>query len=91
MIRRTWFIVGCLWALVSCTKKEEAVESNPTTPSTEIAPPVVPSAANPVVAEEDDSGLVTSADLEEKAVQAITEKNLDSQLDELEKEIGKSE
>ena len=45
--------------------------------------------ANPI--DEDDPGIVVADDLKEKATQQISETNLESQLDELEKEIGKSE
>jgi TolA-binding protein len=81
-------------ALFGCTKKD-ATESSPPAPAAPSGTSATTAEAtaevppNPV--DEDDPGIVVADDLKEKATQQISETNLESQLDDLEKEIGKSE
>lgn len=84
-------IAALLLTFVACSKKEESQERVSTNPSVAQPLPTTAPEAKPVEpADDDDSGLVVPDELEEKANEAITVKNLESQLDDLEKEIGKS-
>lgn len=86
-----WAALFVAALVFGCTKKEEATETIPSN-----APAVTVTAAAPVVAsanpvDEDDPAIVLTEDLEAKAKQEISATNLEAQLDDLEKEIGKSE
>lgn len=87
-----------LTAVLAGCKKEEPATTNPMEPPSAPAATVAPSIAAPSAASanmpssasaEGDS-LPTEEDFEDEVNRTITSKNLDEELDKLEKEIGKS-
>lgn len=78
-------------ALFGCTKKEATESSAPAISAVPAVPTEASAVASANPVDEDDPGIVVADDLEEKATQQISATNLDAQLDDLEKEIGKSE
>lgn len=82
-----WLLVAALLAC-ACENKDKAPESKPAPEPVASAPAAPPPPAAPPQVDLSKAEAPTEADFEADAEQSISAKNLDQELDKLEKEIG---
>ncbi len=82
-------VLAAALALVACDKQEEPTRATtPATPATTAGQADKSGATEPASVQADDSDVPTEQDFEDEAQQKVSSKNLEEELDKLEKEIG---
>ena len=82
------FAVAICSLAIACEKKPSPEASTTAAPATPAATPATSAAATPAAVTVNDEDLSTEEDFEDQAKKEITAKNLDTELDKIDKEIA---